>query len=435
MSAGGSSEGVPSSPGSGLVSAARSSATTAWIRSRTNVGTVIGPGEPEHVVGIVARLGRLALEHVDLGAERLVELADRAGELDEQPVRRGARNREALRDEPVGDRLHVVLGRRVARDPLGGREVLPEGRVARIVEAVDARLELGAVADREGDQPADEVVFRRRALVGVDARAAARGFHRPRWSESGRAGRAGLRSGGRRSGAGESAARAGSARVPRSPGAEGLRTPPPPHRCRDSRRAAAAPRAPTSSAAFPLHRPRGPMCPDPRQTATCPADRQSCRPQVNTPIAGREANHPRAATGSARRSPRTWPGTPVTVAPAGTSSVTTAFAPIFAPAPIRIAPRSFAPVPTKTSSSRTGAPAPGALARDRHVLAEERARPDHRAVGDHHPEAAVAELDVGADLRVGREVAAVQARRERRRWPPAGAGPGRGEGARRGDGR
>jgi hypothetical protein len=48
-----------------------------------------------------------------------------------------------------------------------------------------------------------------------------------------------------------------------------------------------------------------------------------------------------------------WAGTPATVAPAGTSCVTTAPAPTSAPAPIRTPPRITAPEPTLASSSTT----------------------------------------------------------------------------------
>jgi hypothetical protein len=52
--------------------------------------------------------------------------------------------------------------------------------------------------------------------------------------------------------------------------------------------------------------------------------------------------------------PEEPPGRPVTVAPGGTSSTTTAPAPTFAPAPIRTAPITFAPVPMLTSRSIVG---------------------------------------------------------------------------------
>lgn len=56
--------------------------------------------------------------------------------------------------------------------------------------------------------------------------------------------------------------------------------------------------------------------------------------------------------------PMIWAGIPTATAPAGISLNTTAFAPTFACAPMRIFPNIFAPAPISTWPSITGSPAP-----------------------------------------------------------------------------
>ena len=50
----------------------------------------------------------------------------------------------------------------------------------------------------------------------------------------------------------------------------------------------------------------------------------------------------------------TFAGIPTAVAPAGISRVTTAFAPIRAPVPTVMSPRTFAPIPIRTPSEIVG---------------------------------------------------------------------------------
>ena len=123
---------------------------------------------------------------------------------------------------------------------------------------------------------------------------------------------------------------------------------------------------------------------------------------------GRGSRRPRGRGGgpSRRRAPRArpstrtgWPGLPTTVEFGGTSWMTTELAPIFAPWPIVIGPRSLAPEPIVTLSCTVGWRLPVAKPRaaERDALVEGHVVADLGRLADHHARAVVDEQAL-ADL-------------------------------------
>ena len=103
-----------------------------------------------------------------------------------------------------------------------------------------------------------------------------------------------------------------------------------------------------------------------------------------------------SASGPSGRLPSTrtvWPGLPTTVEFAGTSSITTVFAPTFAPWPTVTGPSSFAPEPIVTSSldGRVALAAREPGAAEGHALVERHPVADLGGLADHDAGAVVDE--------------------------------------------